>query len=147
MQVRISRPKDLETLVQIESLSFPDPWTKQSFDDMFAMPTTVCLVAEEDDTILGYAFLMVAYDQLELLKIAVRPELRKRGVGACLMESMFSYAKENEMTAILLEVRSKNEAAISLYERFGFTRCGIRKDYYKNPSDNAVMMWFEFPLS
>lgn len=111
------------------------------------MPTTVCFVAEECDKILGYVVLMEAYDQLELLKIAVLLEERKRGIGSCLMETMFAYAKEKDMTAILLEVRSKNETAIALYERFGFTRCGLRKNYYKEPLDDALMMWFEFPLS
>ena len=62
------------------------------------------------------------------------------------MEAMISLGKELEMTAITLEVREGNAPAIALYRRYGFFSCGLRKNYYKNPPDNAMVMWFEFPL-
>lgn len=146
MQVRRSKIKDLETIAQIEATCFSDAWSSQSIESMLSMKTTCCMVAEEDGRVVGYSLLLVALDQMELLKIAVLPLFRGRGIAAALMEAMLIYAEGKKMTAITLEVRTKNEPAVSLYRRYGFYEAGIRKNYYKNPPDHALIMWLEFPL-
>ena len=116
---------DLDQVMEIEQDLFHVPWTKEGF---FTFLT-------RDDAM----FLMVL-DEGDITNVAVRRDRQKEGIGAFLMQSLIRLAAEREVTTIHLEVRVGNETAIRLYERMGFTGDGIRKAYYSDPVEDALLM-------
>lgn len=98
------------------------------------------LVVEEKDRILGYCGLLTVLDEGDVTNVAVRRDRQREGIGNFLMESMIRLAEERGITMIHLEVRAGNETAIRLYERQGFVRDGLRKGYYTDPTEDAVLM-------
>lgn len=92
------------------------------------------------EQIIGFAGIMLIADEAELLNIALRQEYRGTGTGRKLLEKMLEKAKENGAGRMLLEVRKSNKAAIDLYEKYQFTRLGERKNYYSNPTEDAIIM-------
>ena len=89
---------------------------------------------------IGYIAFRLCGDEAELYKIAVLPEMRKNGYARKMMEYMTERSRSGKAERILLEVRENNTAAVSLYKRFGFAVDGVRKNYYKNPTENAILM-------
>jgi [ribosomal protein S18]-alanine N-acetyltransferase len=93
--------------------------------------------------VLGYAVLWCVLDQGELANIAVRPELRGRGLGARLLDEVVAACRRRGVTKLYLEVRDSNDAALRLYERFGFREVGRRRSYYQEPREDARVMALE----
>ena len=124
----------------IEKQSFPDPWTPQQLSAYLTAPGRVLLVAVEDDEVLGYLCLDYVLDEGSVSNIAVAPRHRGRGVGKKLLHAAETAARDFNLAFLTLEVRQSNLAAIVLYERAGFEHIGIRKKYYVNPRENAVIM-------
>ena len=123
---------DLDQVMEIEQDLFHVPWTKEG---VFTF-----LVVEEKEKILGYCGLLMVLDEGDITNVAVRRDRQKEGIGAFLMQSLIRLAAEREVTTIHLEVRVGNETAIRLYERMGFTGDGIRKAYYSDPVEDALLM-------
>ena len=98
------------------------------------------LVVEEKGRILGYCGLLMVLDEGDVTNVAVCRDRQREGIGNFLMESMIRLAEERGITMIHLEVRAGNETAIRLYERQGFVRDGLRKGYYTEPTEDAVLM-------
>lgn len=136
------RPMVMEDVPQIAALEaalFADPWNeKQLRDTIHFHPEDVYVY--EVDGIVGYLLLMGAADEGELLRIGVDKDHRRQGIGLALMERMAQWAKEHGVATGYLEVRAHNEAAIALYERQGYVSLGVRKNYYKNPVEDAIIM-------
>lgn len=131
---------DVGEVHEIESKVYSDPWSKQAFmSDLkndFAWP----LVARFEKKVAGYASLYQAADELQIGNIAVSPDFHQRGIGTKLMEHIIRLAQENQKRLIVLEVRPSNEAACSLYKKFGFKVAGKRKYYYHKPTEDALIM-------
>ena len=123
---------DLDQVMEIEEELFSVPWTKEGF--------LTFLVVEEKGRILGYCGLLTVLDEGDVTNVAVRRDRQREGIGNFLMESMIRLAEERGITMIHLEVRAGNETAIRLYERQGFVRDGLRKGYYTDPTEDAVLM-------
>ena len=98
------------------------------------------LVVEEKGKILAYCGLIMVLDEGDITNLAVRSDRQREGIGHFLMESLIRLADERGVTTIHLEVRVSNETAVRLYERMGFTRDGIRKRYYTDPLEDALLM-------
>ena len=130
----------LPEILEIENASFPVPWSEGSFLSETGIPDACFEACIGSGRVLGYCVLHRAGDEGELYKIAVRGEARRRGIGEALMASAEECAKRWHLTRIFLEVRAGNEAAICLYEKRGFARAGIRKNYYTAPAEDAVVM-------
>ena len=120
---------DLDQVMEIEEELFSVPWTKEGFLTFLMKENGMFLVVEEKGRILGYCGLLTVLDEGDVTNVAVRRDRQREGIGNFLMESM-----------IHLEVRAGNETAIRLYERQGFVRDGLRKGYYTDPTEDAVLM-------
>lgn len=136
---------DLPAVVAIETEAFSTPWQLDTFEGLLDRDGLELIVlagggesAAED--VLGYAVLWCVLDQGELANIAVRPELRGRGLGARLLEQVVAVSRRRGVAKLYLEVRDSNDGAIRLYERFGFREVGRRRSYYKEPREDARVM-------
>lgn len=131
---------DLDEVMELEEELFAVPWTKEGFFTFLTRDDAMFLVVEEKGKILGYCGLLMVLDEGDVLNVAVKKDRQREGIGNFLMESMMRLAAEREISIIHLEVRKSNETAIRLYERLGFERDGIRKGYYTDPVEDAILM-------
>lgn len=130
----------LPEILAIERDAFPVPWSEGSFHSETEVPDACFEAYTEAGRVLGYCVLHRAGVEGELYKIAVRKDARRRGIGETLMASAEECARRWRLTRIFLEVRAGNAPAIRLYEKRGFTRVGIRKRYYTDPTEDAAVM-------
>lgn len=135
---------DLESVLQIESSSFPRPWTRDHFLAEIQSPFGTPLVAiTPENQLAGYLCLKIIFDEAEILDVAVANSLRGRGLGRLLVEHAIEFCHSREVALLALEVRVSNLAAISLYRQLGFRETGRRKRYYENGED-AILMDYTF---
>lgn len=130
---------DLDAILNIEQASFPLPWKREHFEHEMSAPYSFPFVAEHDGVTAGYVCLMSLFEEAQILDIAVAPQQRGRGIARLLMDHAVAVAREKHAEVLALEVRSTNSSAITLYERCGFARTGIRSNYYEGV-DDAVLM-------
>lgn len=138
--IRAMRKKDVDAAAKLEARIFSQPWSRQGFLDSLCLENTVFLVAEEEGELSGYIGMYTAVDEGEIVNVAVAPEKRGRGIGMMLMQKMKRAAQEGNIKRIVLEVRVSNQAAIRLYEKNGFISCGVRKNFYELPREDACIM-------
>ena len=132
--------EDLEQVVDIEQNLFSVPWTKEGFLTYLMKKDTMFFVVEEKERILGYCSMMTVLDEGDILNVAVRSDRQKEGIGQFLVDSMLRMAEMQGIKLVHLEVRQGNETARRLYQRLGFKEDGLRRNYYENPVENAVLM-------
>jgi ribosomal-protein-alanine N-acetyltransferase len=121
---------DLDAVMAIESRVHTHPWTRGNFSDSLAHGHAGQLLSDGQHGLLGYFLTMVIVDEVHLLDIAVDLPFQGQGVGRILLDALVTVARAQQMQLILLEVRVSNEAAIRLYQRYGFSEIGRRKHYY-----------------
>ena len=140
LQIRRLTYADLPQVIAIERRAFPTPWSLAMFVLELSKPSGICLVALHEDRILGY-LVCSRYDIVwHVMNVAVEPARRREGVATMLLEDLFARAdKPGEQYT--LEVRTSNDAAIALYERFGFESAGVRPGYYHDNKEDALIMW------
>ena len=129
----------IREIAKLESVIFDDAWSEASLQETLQYDYNNALVREAGDAVTGYAVYSVIADTAELLRIAVDPEHRGQGIASSIMEEMLWKLDDSSADRIMLEVRSKNEGAIALYEKFGFKNIAKRKNYYSNPTDDALI--------
>ncbi len=135
------RPEHVRRVAEIERESFTTPWSEETFGGLLGRSGVVILVMTgSDGEILGYSVLWCILDQGELANIAIESGHRRLGYGRLLLEHVLDEARVRGVEELFLEVRASNAAAIRLYESFGFTRVGLRKDYYDRPREDAHLM-------
>jgi ribosomal-protein-alanine N-acetyltransferase len=140
VRVRPMRWPDIEAVHQIEIKVFTvDPWSLEQFWSELAQPTRSYVVAVDGDRIIGYAGAFLLAPDSDVQTIAVSPLDQGRGIGATLLRSLIDEASAAGCRQMLLEVRSDNPAAIGMYERFGFERISMRRDYYERGIDAIIM--------
>ncbi len=136
---------DLLDIEQIEHRSYPTPWSRSMFAGELAKPTSICLGAfeadAEDGALVGYLIVSRYVDAWHVMNIAVDPSQRGRGVATMLLERLFELTADDVRRGYTLEVRVSNTTAISLYERLGFTSRGLRRGYYTDNREDALIMW------
>lgn len=138
--VRAMQVRDVDEVSRLERQIFSKPWSRTGFVDALNLGNTVFLVAEEEGRILGYIGMYFALDEGEITNVAVDPAERRKGIGGILLDAIKKEAERRSLTKIVLEVRVSNETAIRLYERNGFAGCGIRKEFYEEPREDAYIM-------
>lgn len=138
----ISRAKahHLSQIAEIEREIFPDPWSKHLLLHKIEDEHTIFCVAEDEGEIQGYAILQLIAPEAEVINIAVAPTARRQGIGRALLTALLCEAEAAQIETIHLEVRESNQAAIALYATLGFRAVGLRKHYYDNPREHAVLM-------
>ncbi|OGU15963.1 MAG: ribosomal-protein-alanine N-acetyltransferase [Geobacteraceae bacterium GWC2_53_11] len=137
--IRPMAPADLDAILNIEQASFSVPWQREHFEHEMAAPHSFPFVAESSGSIVGYVCLMSLFEEAQILDIAVAPQQRGKGIAQLLMDHAVAVAREKKAEVLALEVRSTNSSAITLYERCGFVRTGVREKYYEG-RDDAVLM-------
>lgn len=130
----------LEEVAQLEKNCFVHPWSRQSLENELANENSLFLTAIDDNRVVGYIGMNVVIDEGYIFNVAVDENYRKRGIGSALISELVTFGKKNNLCFLTLEVRESNENARSLYSKFGFIKVGERKDYYKEPIENAVLM-------
>jgi len=135
----------IDDIIVIEKLSFTIPWTKNAFlHELQNNKFAVYLSAKMGDRIVGYAGMWKIFDEGHITNVAVHPEFRRMGIGSMLLERLINLAKRDGITKMTLEVRQSNKAAQALYKKYGFKAAGIRKEYYADNGEDAVIMWNEW---
>ena len=132
---------DLPAVIAIERRSFPTPWSLAMFVLELSKPSGICLAATEGDQLAGY-LVCSRYDQVwHLMNVAVAPERRRGGIATTLIHRLFEDAGEG--LPFTLEVRVSNLQAIAMYEGFGFRSAGVRRRYYQDNGEDALIMWLD----
>jgi len=133
--------EDLEAAALLEQLCFSVPWSLASLEQGLSNELDHYLVAEVHGNVAGYASLRIVAGEGEIQRIAVHPKMQGQGLGRKLMEAMEEYARSQGAGAMTLEVRAGSRKAINLYESCGFVKEGCRRAYYREPEEDALIMW------
>ena len=144
-QIRDLSKTDLAAIERIERRSYATPWSRSMFASEIAKPSSICLGAfdAEADELLGYLIISRYVDAWHVMNVAVDPLHRRRGVARRLLNELFSRTREDGHRGYTLEVRVSNDEAIRLYERLGFRSRGVRRGYYTDNREDALIMWRE----
>ena len=145
VELRRLETRDLDTVEVIERASYPTPWSRSMFAAELRKPSALALGAYLLTTgeLVGYAFVSRYVDAWHVMNVAVAPEFRRRGIATELLERLFEITAEDRRRGYTLEVRVSNISAIHLYERLGFEARGIRRGYYTDNREDALIMWRE----
>ncbi len=127
---------------KIEEDCFSIPWSEKSFyDELTKNKMAIYIVAKENNEIIGYGGMWHVINEGHITNIAVKNEYRRKGIGSKIIDELINIAKEKEMIGITLEVRTSNNIAQNLYKKKGFIIEGIRKEYYDDNKEDAILMW------
>jgi ribosomal-protein-alanine N-acetyltransferase len=143
VDIRALTLSDLNDIEEIEHRSYDTPWSRSMFAGELAKPASLCLGAFEGEQLGGYLIVSRYVDAWHIMNIAVSPDFRRRGVATALLERLFELTDDRSRRGYTLEVRVSNDGAIRLYERLGFTARGIRRGYYTDNREDALIMWRE----
>ena len=136
---------DLDEIDEIERRCYPTPWSRSMFAGELSKATSICLGAfaadGEDGVLIGYLVVSRYVDAWHVMNVAVDPDHRGRGVATMLLERLFELTVDDARRGYTLEVRVSNATAIALYERLGFTSSGLRRGYYTDNREDALIMW------
>ena len=127
-------------IAELERLCFHDPWSENSIASELGNRLSVWLVALDEDKVVGYVGSQTVIDETDMMNIAVHPDYRNRGVATALIVELIQQLKMRGSKGLMLEVRESNSAAISLYDKHGFLQVGCRRNYYRNPRENALIL-------
>jgi [ribosomal protein S18]-alanine N-acetyltransferase len=140
LEIRPLAYADLPQVIAIERRAFPTPWSLAMFVLELSKPSGICLAAIEGGSIIGY-LVCSRYDTVwHLMNVAVEPTRQRQGIASALLERLFEQG-DRPSEQYTLEVRTSNEEAIRLYERFGFRAAGRRRAYYHDNREDALIMW------
>jgi [ribosomal protein S18]-alanine N-acetyltransferase len=132
---------DVGSIEQIEQSSMPAPWSRMMFVSEIVKPTSVCLGAFADDVLVAYVIVSRYVDAWHVMNLVVAPEHRRKGIATRLLVALFDQTAEDDSRGFTLEVRVSNDAAIELYESMGFRAQGVRRAYYTDNREDALIMW------
>ena len=144
LELRRLEQRDLDTVEVIERASYPTPWSRSMFAAELRKPSALALGAYLDTgELVGYAFVSRYVDAWHVMNVAVAPEFRRRGIATALLARLFDITVDDRRRGYTLEVRVSNTDAIQLYEQLGFEARGIRRGYYTDNREDALIMWRE----
>ena len=139
-EVRVMTIEDGAAVAEMEHQSFSDAWSEKAVLETLRQPTALCLVAEKAGRRVGYLLAYQAADEIEIARVAVVEEVKRQGVGTALMKKLQEEGTQRKAGKILLDVREKNYTAQAFYEKTGFKKDGVRKSFYTEPEEDAVLM-------
>jgi ribosomal-protein-alanine N-acetyltransferase len=136
------RESDLEEILRIEKSSFLSPWSRCAFENEMRAVYAFPMVMTQDDPplIQGYLCFWVLNDECHILNLAVHPSCRRKGIASRLITNLLDLCRLKRILACYLEVRTSNQVAKSLYRKFGFKHQGVRKQYYSDTGEDALIM-------
>ena len=143
VELRGLEPRDLSGIEEIERASYPTPWSRSMFASELSKPSSLCLGAFDPETgrLIGYLVISRYVDAWHVMNVAVSPERRRQGIASMLMNRLFDLTSGRSRRGYTLEVRVSNKGAIKLYEELGFRPRGVRRGYYTDNREDALIMW------
>ena len=140
MQIIPMTADHVPSVAALEVLCFSDPWSQNSVASELNNPLSLWLVAVEEDAVVGYVGSQTVMGETDMMNVAVHPDHRRRGIAEMLVTALSHDLKERDNVCLTLEVRASNMPAIGLYEKLGFVQVGMRKNYYRNPREVALIL-------
>ena len=138
--IRKMTEKDLDEILLIESVSFSLPWSRESYQSELKNELATYLIAERQGEVAGYLGIWVVFEEAFLTNVAVAPSFRSRGLGKALMQEGERVARQGGAHYILLEDRPSNLRALTMYRSLGYEARGLRKGYYSDNNEDAIIM-------
>ena len=136
----------IAAIARLEAICFSDPWSEGSVASELSNPLSRWIVAMDGMTLVGYVGSQTVLGESDMMNIAVAPDARRRGIAQGLVEALIQVLKELDSHCLSLEVRASNEPAKALYGKLGFREIGRRKNYYRNPKEDALILRKEWTL-
>ena len=133
-------------IAELEKICFNDAWSENSIASELDNRLAFWLVAVEDDQIIGYVGSQTVLGETDMMNIAIHPDHRNRGIATKLIEELIQGLTERGSSSLMLEVRASNEPAKNLYSKMGFETVGVRKNYYRNPREDAMILRKEWGM-
>ena len=133
-------------IAQLEKICFSDPWSEKSVASELENKLAFWLVAVEEDRVAGYIGSQTVMDETDMMNVAVHPDFRRQGIAEALVIGLVEHLKTMGSRCLTLEVRASNAPAIALYEKLGFREIGRRKNYYRNPREDALILRKEWEI-
>lgn len=133
-------------IAQLEKICFSDPWSEKSVASELNNPLALWLTAVEGERVTGYIGSQTVMDETDMMNVAVHPDFRRKGIAEALVNALVEALKSKGSRCLTLEVRASNVPAITLYEKLGFSEIGRRKNYYRNPREDALILRKEWEL-
>ena len=130
----------MSAVAALETICFSDPWSENSVSSELMNKLALWLVAEENGTVAGYIGSQTCGEESDVMNVAVHPDFRRRGIAEALVNALVEELKAIGSHCLTLEVRASNVPAIALYEKMGFSEIGRRKNYYRNPREDALIL-------
>ena len=141
VELRLLELRDLSSIERIEQRSYPTPWSRSMFAGELAKPSSICFGAFDAENLAGYLIISRYVGAWHVMNVAVSPEYRRRGIATMMLDRLFELTAGDGRRGYTLEVRVSNTDAIRLYERVGFKARGIRRGYYTDNREDALIMW------
>lgn len=130
----------------LEKLCFSDPWSENSIASELCNPLSLWLVAEAAGAVVGYVGSQTVMDETDMMNIAVHPDCRRQGIAAALVNALVASLQDMGSHSLTLEVRASNAPARALYDMLGFQQVGLRRNYYHNPKEDALILRKEWSI-
>ena len=146
MEIVRMKESHVASVAELEKICFSDPWSENSVASELKNKLALWLVAEDEGKVAGYIGSQTCTDESDVMNVAVHPDFRRRGIAEALVNSLVDELNVIESRCLTLEVRVSNVPAISLYEKLGFVEVGKRKNYYRNPKEDALIMRKEWEI-
>ena len=138
-------PEHVAAVAELEKVCFgTEAWSEKSVASELTNALSLWLVALDGDRVAGYVGSQTVMDESDMMNVAVSPDYRRQGIGEQLVLSLAHALKEKGSHCLTLEVRASNAPAIGLYEKLGFRQVGLRKNYYRNPKEDALILRKQF---
>jgi len=146
MRIETMNAAHVAQIAQLEKICFSDPWSERSIASELDNQLAFWLVATEGENVAGYIGSQTVMDETDMMNVAVHPDFRRQGIAEALIHSLVEQLKAMGSHCLTLEVRASNAPAIALYEKLGFSEIGRRKNYYRNPREDALILRKEWEL-
>jgi [ribosomal protein S18]-alanine N-acetyltransferase len=141
IEIRKLQLTDIDAIEAIEKRAYRTPWSRSMFASELAKPTSICIGAFEGRQLVGYIVNSRYVDAWHVMNVAVDPDYQRRGIATQLLERLFELTADDDRRGYTLEVRTSNDDAIRLYEKLGFEPRGVRRGYYTDNREDALIMW------
>lgn len=136
--------KDTQRVYEISRINFSEPWALSAIEKEMTNAVASYFVAESEGKVIGYGGMWHVLDEGEIMNIAVHPSYHRQGIGQLILKELLAEAERRKLRVMYLEVRMSNEAAKKLYSKQGFQYVAVREAYYHNPTEDALIMNYEF---
>ena len=140
LEIKNAENAELAEIATLEKEIFSDAWSLKSLEETYEQKNAEIFAAKDQEKLIGYVIFYYVLDEGEIARIATAPALRRCGTATEMFRVLVDFCLEHQIEKIMLEVRDSNESARRFYRKCGFTEDGIRKNYYENPKENAVLL-------